>query len=613
MGKYNKLASDIIQNIGGKENVSGLRHCVTRLRFILNDESKANDDVLKNMDGVITIMKAMGEYMVVIGEHVPEVYKEVCEQLGTDAYQSKETTTENKNKKSFVAKAMDIVMASMGPTLNLMCACGIIKGLLVILMMVGVEYGSGLYLMINAAGDCFFYFMPLLIGYNVAKKMEIDPVFGFILVAALCYPTIQGVDLDLFGHVVNASYASSFLPAIFGVLLATPIYKFLNKTIPASFKSFLTPLFTLAIVFPITFIVVGPAANWLGQMISVGINAILEFSPIIAGIIVAGFWQVFVLFGVHGVLVMFSFMDMMQGNPSLLLALTGVASFAQIGVVLAIYLKTKDKKLKSIALPAFVSGIFGVTEPAIYGVTLPRMKMFVISCIGAACGGLVVALSGLKMYTYAGMGIIGLLGLLNPENPQIIAILLMVVVAFAVGFVLAFLTYKDDDKVNVDPIGKKKDKGLKGTQEVIKAPVSGKVKPLKESSDDAFASETLGKGVVIIPTDGKVVAPCNGVVRTLFPTKHAIGVVTDGGCEVLIHIGMNTVGLEGKGFTAHVTQGDNVKEGQLLITFDKQSIEQEGYNLETPIIITNSADYLDVVEMFGTDVKHGDSLITVVS
>lgn len=608
MEKYNSLAKDIIAHVGGKENITGLRHCVTRLRFNLVDEKKADDDYLKNLDGVITVMKAMGEYMVVIGEHVPYVYEEVCKEAGLNNV-SATTNEEPKPKGSIAQRVLGVVMSAMGPTLNLMCACGIIKGLLVLATMAGITPDSGIYALLNAAGDCFFWFMPLLLGYNVAKKLGIDPVFGFILSAALCYPAIQGVDINLFGYVVNATYTSTFLPAVFGIAVAAPIFKLLDKVIPSSFKGFATPLFTLLIAFPLTFIVVGPLANLVGVGINSAITFLFNISPLIAGTLLAGAWQVLVLFGVHGVLVMFPFMELMQGNPSQMMAFTGGVCFAQIGVVLAIYLKTKNQKLKSIALPAFISGIFGVTEPAIYGVTLPRMKMFVISCIGGAISGLVVALTNITMYTYAGMGIIGLLGLLNPAGAEILPIVLMVVIPFVFSFVVAYMMYKDEDGVETP---KKIETPKAAHQETILSPMKGQVKALSDSSDEAFSSGALGKGVVIVPEEGIVKAPCNGVVRTLFPTKHAIGIVSEDGCEVLIHIGIDTVRLEGEGFHALVKQGDQVKAGQDLLTFDCDDLKEKGFDLTSPIIITNSDNYLDIVEMNTNHVNTGDELLTAI-
>ena len=622
MGKYTNLASDIIKNVGGKDNVISLRHCVTRLRFRLADESIANDSVIKNMDGVVTVMKAAGEYMVVIGEHVADVYTEVCSQLGLEAYASvNDSSKEPKKKQNILDRALKVIMGGMGPTLHLLCACGIIKGLTVLLTFAGLSTESGIYMLLNAAGDCFFYFLPLILGYNLAKKFEIDPFFGTILAAAMCYPTIQNVDIEIFGHVTNTSYVSTFLPVLFGLLIAAPIYKWFNKIMPSMIKGFMTPLLTLLITFPLTFLIVGPLANMIGTGLNTAMIYVFGFSPLLAGIILGGLWQVFVLFGIHGVLTVVAFMDLLQGNPSQILAFSYGASFATCGVVLAILLKTKSKKLKELALPSFISAIFGVTEPATYGITMPRKKMFALCCVGGAASGVVVALANLSMETYAGMGIIGLLGFINPEAPNFVGIVLMAVVPFVVSLALGLVMYKDSDyeELNAEleggskASGEKKENGEKlVSQTALAMPADGKVEALSTSSDEAFSSEILGKGCLILPDNGNVYAPCDGVVRTLFPTKHAIGLASDSGCEVLLHIGINTVSLEGRYFEAHVKQGDQVKKGQLLITFDKEKIEKEGYNCEIPMLITNSDDYLDIVELDHGHHKHGEEVLRAV-
>lgn len=622
MGKYTELAKDIVAHVGGKENVTGLRHCITRLRFNLNDEKKADTEYLKNRDGVITVVRAAGEYMVVIGEHVHEVYLDVCQVLGIPSEEGNELVSNG--KKSILQRVLGVVMAGMGPTLNLLCASGILKGILAIATMVGVDMNGGPYILMSAIADAFFYFMPLLLGYNVGKKMGMDPVLGFIIAAAMLYPTIQGVDLNLFGYVVNATYKSTFLPVIFVVCLATPLYKFLNKIIPDVIRSFTVPALVLVIMVPLGFAFVGPFANLVGMGVSTAFNVIFGFSPIVAGILVGGLWQILVLFGVHAVLVMFSFMDLMQGIPNQLLAFTAPPCFAQIGVVLAIYLKTKDKKLKDVALPAFFSGIFGVTEPAIYGVTLPRIKMFVISCVGGAIGGFIIGIFNIFRYAYTGMGVIGLLGLINPNGyTPFLGIALAVLVPFVFSFAVAFVTYKDEDGTGtaefIPEKGVKKMEAQAAKNEkaarniTVCAPVSGEVKPLSECEDEAFAAEVLGKGVVIVPTEGTICAPFDGVVENLFRTGHAIGITSDSGCTVLIHIGMNTVRLEGEGFTAHVKQGDTVRKGQKLITFDLEGMKAKGYVMDTPVLVTNADEFTDVVELTDKPVKTGDPLLSTIA
>ncbi len=611
MNEYKKLASDIIKNVGGKENVISLRHCVTRLRFKLKDESKANDEAIKNTEGVITVMKAMGEYMVVIGEHVPFVFKEVNSQLGISITDAKADVETPEKKPNVLKRVLAIITGSTGPVISYMCACGILKGILSILSLVGLPTTSGVYMLLNAAADCFFYFMPLMLGFNAAKKLDMDPFMGLIIAAALCYPSLQGAEVIIAGHVFKATYTSTFLPIMFAVAIAAPLYKMLRKIIPQAIRSFTVPLIVLLIVFPITFTVIGPVSTLISEGLANVVNTVMGVSPLITGVLFAGIYQVLVIFGVHGLILTVDFINLMQGVPSLLMALTHFLCFSQVGVIAAIYLKTKDKKLKSTALPAMISGVFGVTEPAIYGVTLPRPKMFAISLIGGASAGAVIVLTGLRKYVFAGMGVAGLFGMINPENPKFFPIILATLVPLVVSFVLGFMFYKDDDEVKA--VEKKNDdKTSKVKNEVIVSPVNGVAKPLSTSSDDAFAMEQLGKGILLLPDKGEIFAPCNGVIRTLFPTKHAIGIVSDNGCEILIHIGMNTVSLDGKYFVAHVNQGDTVKQGQLLISFEKESIENEGYSTETPVVITNSSDYLDIVEMANGSVKVADELITVI-
>lgn len=627
MGKYRELAADIVAHVGGKENVTGLRHCVTRLRFNLADVKKADTDYLKKREGVITVVNSAGEYMVVIGEHVHDVYLDVCDVLGVDAGDNAQVKMEGSSggkKKNLLLRVVDIVMSAMGPTLNLMCAAGIIKGVLALATMFGLPADSGYYMLFNAIGGAFFYFMPMLLGYNLAKKFNVDPVFGFIVAAAMLYPTIQGVDLHIFGMTVNATYTSTFLPVVFTMGIAIPLYKWLDGHLSKRVKSFLAPAIVLAVAVPIGFSLIGPVANLIGYGLSIVINAIFNTFPLVAAIILGGLHQVFVLFGIHGVIYMVPFLELLQGHPAKMLAYSFVPSFAQIGVVLAIYLKTKDKKLKDIALPAFFSGIFGVTEPAIYGVTLPRIKMFVIACIGAAAGSAVGAITGLTLYSYAGMGVIGLLGMINPNGAtNFVGIILTVAVAFGFSFVMAWFTYKDEDGTSENILTEQGEKNQKKSaprteksamalQKVeIAAPLSGTVKPLGECSDEAFSTEVLGKGVVILPENGIVMAPFDGVVENLFSTRHAIALTDKTGCNVLIHIGMNTVRLDGEGFKAFVKQGDTVKKGDKLLEVDINTVKAKGYSLETPVLVTDADQYADVVEMAGQTVKAGEPLLTV--
>ncbi len=615
MGKYKELAQSIVQNVGGKENVKSLYHCVTRLRFNLKDESKANDEAVKATDGVIALVKARGEYMVVIGEHVADVYDDVCEVLGI-ANDNVGASQEKDTKTSIIDRALKLIMSAMGPTLNLLCAAGIIKGLLVIFAMLGLPTDSGVYMLMYAAGDALFYAMPVFMGFNVAKYLGIDPYFGFLLGAALTYPTIQGVDLTFGSFTVNATYTSTFLPILFGVLISAPIYKFFNNHFPKSLKGFLTPMLTMIIALPLTFIVVGPLANTIGAGIAYAMNFLFDKFPIIAYTLLGGLWQILVMFGVHGVVTMFAFYAVLAGTPSAMLSASLGASYGITGILLGLRMKTKNKDLKDTSTAAAISAFLGVTEPAMYGIIVPRKVLLGISCVCGAVGGLISGLFGMKMYTYAGMGPIGLIGYLNPENPQILPLILIVVVPLVLGFLLSSVLFKDDaetekKEIKQETAAETKSVNTSKMGTAVYAPVAGTVKDMSESSDDAFATLALGKGAVIEPESNEVVSPIDGTVSAVFPTGHAVGITGENGEEVLIHIGIDTVNLQGKYFTTNVKQGDTVKKGDLLVTFDRNAVKKEGYSTEVMVCITNSNKYLDVISIANNNANAGDEIIRI--
>ncbi|WP_291290687.1 beta-glucoside-specific PTS transporter subunit IIABC [Enterococcus sp.] len=618
MKSYKELADFIIENVGGRENIQSLTHCVTRLRFQLYDETKADDDSLKNNDGIVTVLKSSGQYQVVIGNHVPDVYKEINKQAEIKGNEP-EVSQKQVGLKD---RAFDLISGIMLPSMAILAASGIIKGLNVIFNLMGLySMESSYYELVAAIGDAIFYFLPVFLGYNTAQKLKANPFLGMVIGAILCYPSINGVDLTFFGTDVNATYTSSVLPVILIVALAAPMERFLNKVIPAVVKTFVVPMIIMLILVPLGFLVIGPIANLVGAGVATIINTLISFSPILAGIFIGAFWQVCVIFGVHMVIMIPSIMNLLSGVPDSFMGLATSVTFAQTAVVLAIWLKTKDKTLKNIALPAWISGIFGVTEPAIYGVTLPRIKMFIISCIGAAIGGGIAGALNLKVFTMAGMGIFGLPGYLEPNAGNLnnfLGALLVIVVAMLVSFVLTIIVFKDETvsdnskanpnlSLNDDP---KMDKTLL-EQEVIMSPIKGRIIPLKEISDVAFSEGIIGKGVGIMPKEGKVYSPCDGTILSVFPTKHALGIISEKGSEILIHLGMDTVKLDGKFFESHVEVGQKVKVGDLLITFDIQEIQKAGYAIETPVVITNSEDYKDITTTEEATVLPGNQLLTL--
>lgn len=444
---YDELARQIIQNVGGKENITQVQHCITRLRFQLKDMDKPNTEVLSKTPGVIKVMVASGQYQVVIGNTVSDVYEAVCRLAGVSqspAVDAKEADGEAKEKKGIGALILEYMSAIIYPILSLMTAAGILKGLLTIATMMGVSSEAGLYVLFNAVADALFYFLPIFLGYNTAKKSGMTPHLGMMIGAILCYPAVNGADLTILGRAINVTYTSTFLPVVLIVLLATPLEKWLRKVLPGVIKNFVAPLIVLAIAIPIGYCLVGPAANALSEAIMNIINFLYGFSPVLVGALIGAFWQVLVVFGLHGMLIGVCMFNIFNGGGDMILAVSIFICFAQSATVLAMALRSRNKEFREMAFPTVISGIFGVTEPAIYGITLPRIKYFIISCIGGAAAGIVCGLTGVKKYA-PGSGIFALPTMINTENPAILPLLLAAVAGIGVSFVLTMVLFREKD------------------------------------------------------------------------------------------------------------------------------------------------------------------------
>ena len=444
MGKYEALAEQIVENVGGKENILSLTHCVTRLRFQLKDKSLAQTDVLNNMNGVVKVVETAGQYQVVIGNHVGDVYDEVCKVAKIEGEGSIDENLDVET--TFQQKVLDFISGVFFPSLGLLTGSGFLKGINTLLSMSGlVPAGGGLGVLLAAAADAMFMFFPIILGYNSFKKLGGSPLLGLTLGAALCYPSIQSVPLNVFGFEVSASYMSSILPVIILSLIAVPFEKWLLKVIPGEVKSFMVPALVLAVMMPLGFCVIGPVSNMIAGLITKFFTMMFDFSPMLASALSAGTWLILVMFGVHAPLGMAMFADILAGRPSRFFAATGTTSFIVTGAVLAIWLKTKNKKLKEVALPAWISGIFGTTEPSVYGVLLPSGKQFWLINLAAAIYGLFIPVIGAGFYTISGSGIFSLPSYINPADPGKSLIIGILVFAFAtaVGFVTSYLTFKD--------------------------------------------------------------------------------------------------------------------------------------------------------------------------
>lgn len=632
MGKYQELAEKIVANVGGKENINSLTHCITRLRFKLKDEAKANEEALKQMDGVVTVMKSGGQFQVVIGNHVPLVYADVLEVAGITG----EATGEEEEKGNFFNRLIDLISGCFQPFLGALTACGMLKGFNALFLYLKLyEAGSGTDLFFTAVGDSIFYFMPVAIGLTAARKFKVADFTGLAIGLAMVYPTIQATALGagkpimtLFANTILESpvfirvfglpiiannYTSSVVPVILVIWFASLIQKMAKRVIPEMVQTFLVPMFTILISVFFGFLVIGPIITFLTNLLGSGFTALYEFSPVLMSVVVGFFWQALVIFGLHWSLIPLAIINIQTLGFDTILAASFAASFAQTAVVFAMFFKLKDKKLKQLAIPAVISGLFGVTEPAIYGLSLPKKKPFLISMIGAGIGGLITGLTGAKSFIMGGLGIFGFVSHIDTANNDISSMIsqfIAVGVAMIFSFVATMLFWKDDEVV--ESTEAKKEMSVR--KEVVTAPLQGNMMPLETAKDQAFAQGILGKGVVIHPTTGEVVAPFDGTVMTMFPTKHAIGLISENGLELLIHIGLDTVQLDGKYFEAHVEQGDKVKRGEKLVSFDIQAIEAAGYSVETPVIVTNSADYLDIIESDqAADVGNNDELLTVLA
>ena len=639
MGKYQELAADIVRNVGGRENVAGLVHCITRLRFTLKDESLANDDVLKGMSGVVTVMKSGGQYQVVIGNHVAEVYEDVLPLLDLredgDVNQADGSGT---GKKRLLDRAIDVVSGIFQPILGIMAACGMLKGFNTLFEALGFyTETSGIYMVINAAGDALFNFLPLFLGYTAAKKFHLKPMLGLAVGAAMCYPSIQLGSLEAGGTalytllegtmfaspvyltflgipVIAANYTGTVIPVILAVWFASKCEKLFNRIVPDLVKFFFVPMLTLLVTLPVTLLLLGPAATFGSTLISEFTLAIRDFSPLVAGAVVGFTWQILVIFGLHwGFIPVYINNVMTLGYDNVMMPFFA-CTFATSAVVLAIFFKTRDKKLKEMAIPNFISGIFGVTEPAIYGILLPLKKPFVISCIAGGIGGAFYGHFNFRKFILGGLGIFELPNMMNPDGTMgnIIVAFAGIAISMAVGFVLTMMFYRDE-KEKVQKLAEDTESLSEKVEEEITvySPLKGTVIPLDQVEDEAFSSGVLGKGTAVIPEEGVLWAPADGTISAMFPTGHAIGMVTESGAEVLMHVGMDTVKLNGEGFKPLIKAGDQVRKGQPLLEFDMKLIQEAGYSLVTPVLVTNYMQYGEIRTLKTGAADRGEALLSV--
>lgn len=638
---YTELANDIVKHVGGKDNIVKLVHCVTRLRFTLKDESKADEEYLKQREGVVTVVKAGGQFQVVIGNHVPDVYDTVLKVSGITGEGGIDVDEGDIPKGNLFDRFIALVSGLFQPMLGALSAAGMIKGLVAILAAVGVPETDGAYVVLNAAGDGFFQFLPLILALTAAKRFKMEQFTALAIGFAMVYPNIAAsfaakeplytlfsgtliespIYSTFFGIPIifpASSYLQTVLPVIVAIWAGSKIEGFFKKIIPDVVKVFVVPFFTILITVPLSFLLIGPVMSWASDLVGATFTGIYGLSPIIYGIVLGAMWQVLVMFGLHWGLVPLAILELQKG-PGVILVATIAICFAQAGSLLNIMMRTKENKVRQLSIPAFISALFGVTEPAIYGITLPMRTPFIMTCISGAISGAYLSLFNVKMQVMGGMGLFAIPSFIDPKNSMtLIHFLIAIVMNFVLGFFLTQFVkipylYDQPESESTGGSSEESVQELKEIkQEIIASPLIGKVVKLEDVPDEVFASGAMGKGIAIDPDDGVVVAPAKGEVTLVFPTKHAIGLKTENGAEILIHIGMDTVSLAGKGFKGFVEVGDKVEAGQTLLEFDVNTIKAAGLPVITPVIVTNSDQYEDVLTTQERTVEAGDYLLTAV-
>jgi PTS system beta-glucosides-specific IIC component len=614
--QYQQLADEIIDGVGGKNNIHSVMHCATRLRFKLKDSRKANTAALKQNPGVIMVVESGGQYQVVIGNNVGEVYR----LLGTENGPSDGADA---SKENLFARFIDLVSGIFTPFIGVMIASGIIKGLLALMLVLGVMHQeSGVYKVLFVASDGLFYFLPILLGFSAGKKFGGNPFISMAIAAALVHPQIMAVvesqklgqSLNFFGIPLEfLNYSYSVIPIIFAAWVASLIERVVHPRSPSAVRNFTTPLICLLLAVPLTFLIIGPAATWLSRWLAEGYVWIYSLSPTVAGAFMGAIWQICVIFGLHWGLVPVMLNNLATFGQDTLVPLLLPAVMGQAGATLGVMLKSRDLKLKAIAGSAFTASIFGITEPAVYGVTLPHRRPFIFGCIGGALGAAILGYFHTTIYSFGFASIFTFLQIVPPTG--IDASVWAAFVGSAVALIFAAVTTYGFGlsaapvEVPVEPPVEK----ASSRRQAVVSPISGETLPLEQVQDATFASGLLGKGVAIVPQQGRVLSPVNGIVSSMFRTGHAVGLTSDDGAEVLIHVGLDTVKLDGQFFFPRVSNDQPVKVGDLLLEFDLEAIKAAGYDLTTPVLVSNSDDYIDVLILSDGAVSAGAPLLTILN
>ena len=620
---YDKLAVDIIKAVGGKNNIIKASRCATRLRLVLKETTNEAKENVSNLTGVITVVESGGQFQVVIGTHVGKVFDKVASELNLDS-----NAIEDAPKASVLNRIIATMSAVFAPFIYILAAAGILQGCLILVNMANPSFSStGTYEVLSFMSWAPFTFLPIFIAITASKHFKCNTFIAVACCAALVSPTwaeiasriADGESIKFLGiSLAETTYTSSVLPPLFLVWILSYVEKFVDKRLPDVVKALFTPFICMIVMVPLTILAIGPLSDSLATGIANGYNALYNFAPAVAAAVIGGLWQIVVIFGVHWGVTPMCLANYDLYGMDTFQAFQTMAVIAQAGAVLGVFIKARNKKTKNMALSAGITGIFGITEPAIYGVNLRFKKPFICGCIAGAIGAVVGSFFNIAYYAYAGLpGLLTVVNAITPNNSKsIIGMLIGAAISFFGAIILVQVIgfgeketeeKNENNDVNVNEGQPILNMGIKE----IKSPISGKVIELEKVNDPVFSSGAMGKGVAIEPIDNKVYAPFDGVIEFIADTKHAIGLLSDDGVEVLIHVGMDTVKMNGKGFDVKTKVNSKVKAGDLLLEFDKSVIEKEGYSLITPIVITNADNYEDKQLNINKEVESGKTIINL--
>lgn len=597
------MASQILKGMGGSKNIKKVWHCATRMRFNVFDKTEVNKSALEKIDGVIQVIFSNDQWQIVIGTQVPDVYKKFVhldDFKDSTAEKSGDATDENRQRGvlGVINRFISFISSLFTPFLNAICGAGVLKGILALCTTMNwLSQKSGTYILLNAAADSLFYFLPIFIAYNAAKQLNVDRFVSITIAGALLYPQIAALAtnhtvIKFFGiPVVPMSYSASVIPIILSIWILSYLEPLLKKIIPESLKYVLISLLELVIIVPLTLIVVGPIGSIISNALANSLMVFYKHAAAITGLVIGGLWQVIVVFGLHWPIMALIMSNIAKLGEDPIFPICCAAVLSQAGAALGVFLKTKNKKMKQISGSACIAAIFGITEPTIYGVTLKYKKPFYIAISSSAVGGVIIGLSGVEAHaftfpsvlaipTYLGHGFAG----------EIIGLLVSFIGAAVLTYMFGLRSAEQDTS---SPI----------KVERYSIPVEGQKIPLAEVNDPVFSSGQMGKGIAIRPNSDELISPISGTVTATFDTNHAIGITDNMGSQVLIHIGIDTVKLQGKYFQPFVKKGDQIKQGQKLIEFDHKSIEQAGYDCTVIMIILNSNDYQIQEDLDDADVN----------